>query len=114
MKRVSPILLSMAGCLLLFSQKSPSPAVLEQSIKDLSPVGGVPASVTKDLVAARKQVLQQQDVVRGATEMAPHCLRSGRRRLSWRLVRRRRQSCRSRLRQPVRQAPWRRRRRART
>lgn len=70
MKRVSTILLSMAGCLLLFSQKSPSPAVLEQSIKDLSPVGGVPASVTKDLVAARKQVLQQQDVVRGATEMA--------------------------------------------
>jgi hypothetical protein len=70
MKRVFPIFLSMVGCLLLFSQTPPSPAALEQSIKDLSPIGGVSASVTKDLIAARKQVLLQQDVVRGATQLA--------------------------------------------
>jgi hypothetical protein len=70
MTRVFPILLSTAGCLLLFSQTSSSPAVLEQSIKSLSPVGPVPASVTKDLVVARKEVLKQQDILRNATELA--------------------------------------------
>jgi hypothetical protein len=64
MKRLSPILLSTAGCLALFSQTSSSPAALEQSIRNLPRAGVVPASITKDLVAARKEVLTQQDVVR--------------------------------------------------
>ena len=70
MKRLIPILLSMAGCLLLFSQTQRSPAALEQSIKSLPAVGDVPATITKDLVGARKQVLIQQDVVRAATTLA--------------------------------------------
>jgi hypothetical protein len=67
MKRVFPILLSMTGFLLLFSQ---TPAVLEQSIKNLSPVSKVPPAVTKELVVAQRQVLQQQDVVLKAKEAA--------------------------------------------
>jgi hypothetical protein len=67
MKRVFPILLSMTGCLLLFSQ---TPAVLEQSIKNLSPVSRVPSAITKELVVAQRQLLTQQDVVLKAKEAA--------------------------------------------
>jgi hypothetical protein len=74
MKRISlaallPVLLSLAGCLLLFAQTPNSPA-LDRSINDLRPVGSVPASITKDMVVARREVLKQQDVVLKAKELA--------------------------------------------
>ena len=75
MKRISvatflPVLLSLTGCLLLFAQSSSSPAALDRSINDLKPVSAVPASITKDLVVARREVLKQQDVVLKAKELA--------------------------------------------
>jgi hypothetical protein len=75
MKRISlatllPVLLSLAGCLLLFAQTPSTPAALEKSINDLKPVSSVPASITKDLVVARREVLKQQDVVLKAKELA--------------------------------------------
>jgi hypothetical protein len=68
MKRIFPILLSMAGCLLLFSQTSDSNPPLSQSIQKLSTVGPVPATMAKEIVDARRQVLRQQDVLLKATE----------------------------------------------
>jgi hypothetical protein len=69
-KRLFPILLSLAGCLLLFSQQSGSNPPLSQSIQNLSVVGPVPATIAKEVVDARKQVLKQQDVLLKANELA--------------------------------------------
>ena len=74
MRRLVPILfpipLSMAGCLLLFSQTSNSPAKLEQSINNLSPVSKIPPGLAKELVGARREVLKQQDEVLKARQLA--------------------------------------------
>ena len=70
MQRIFPILLSLAGCLLLFSQKSGSNPPLSESIQNLSVVGPVPATIAKEVVDARKQVLKQQDVLLKANELA--------------------------------------------
>jgi hypothetical protein len=60
----------MTGCLLLFSQKPGSPADLQESIKKLVPVSAAPPTVAKEIVAAQKEVLKQQDVVLKATAVA--------------------------------------------
>jgi hypothetical protein len=56
--------------LLLFSQKSGSNPPLSESIQNLSVVGPVPATIAKEVVDARKQVLKQQDVLLKANELA--------------------------------------------
>lgn len=70
MKRILPVVISIAGCLLLFSQAPTSPVALERSINDLTPVSAVPAAITKEIVVARKEVLKQQDVVLKSRELA--------------------------------------------
>ena len=64
MKRLFPILssalLSITGCLLLFS-KTPSSKASSESIKDLSLANGAPAAITTGVVNARREVLRQQE-----------------------------------------------------
>jgi hypothetical protein len=60
MKRVLPILLSMAGCLLLLSQTPSQKAPLE--------ITSLPQKVSDQIVAAQNKVLDQQDALLKATD----------------------------------------------
>jgi len=70
MKSIIPILISLAGCVILFSQPAVRSVSLEQSIQRLPSSNAVPQSVTTRIVEAQARVLKQQDVVLKATELA--------------------------------------------
>jgi hypothetical protein len=70
MKAIIPILISLAGCMILFSQPAVRSVSLEQSIQRLPSSNAVPQSVTTRIVEAQARVLKQQDVVLKATELA--------------------------------------------
>jgi uncharacterized protein YhaN len=70
MKWMFPILLSLVGCVMLFSQMADKSLSLKQSIQELPRVNNIPQSVTAEIVRARTQILKQQDVLLRATELA--------------------------------------------
>src|SRR5438270_2649964 len=70
MKPICPVLLSLAGFAMLFSQTTVKSLSLKQSIQQLPAVNNVPQSVRTDIVRAQTQILKQQDVLLKASELA--------------------------------------------
>jgi len=70
MKPILPILMSLVGCLMLFSQQAVRSLSVEQSIQGLQRTNAIPPVATNRIVEAQRQVLKQQEVVLKADERA--------------------------------------------